>query len=97
MDKGRHLGYCSLIGVKGSSSEKRKKKMNTATDQEAVDISFSFENECTVVITFIDTDRHLFDRTRYALGKLIDSHKQPATYGWSLNVNALMALTKVGA
>jgi len=27
MDKGRHLGYCSLIGAKGSSSEKRKKKM----------------------------------------------------------------------
>lgn len=27
MDKSRHLGYCSLIGVKGSSSEKRKKKM----------------------------------------------------------------------
>jgi hypothetical protein len=29
MDKGRHLGYCSLIGVKGSSSEKRKNKMKT--------------------------------------------------------------------
>jgi hypothetical protein len=29
MDKGRHLGYCSLIGAKGSSSEKRKKKMTT--------------------------------------------------------------------
>jgi len=29
MDKGRHLGYCSLIGAKGSSSEKRKKKMKT--------------------------------------------------------------------
>jgi len=131
MDKGRHLGYSSLIGAKGSSSEKRKKKMTTATDQEAVDICFSFENECTqkelrnivkkvetfrknceyntvvaffysrhevtVVITFIDTDRHLFDRTRYALGKLIDSHKQPATYGWSLNVNALMTLTEVVA
>ena len=27
MDKGRHLGYSSLIGAKGSSFEKRKKKM----------------------------------------------------------------------
>jgi hypothetical protein len=27
MDKCRHLGYCSLIGAKSSSSEKRKKKM----------------------------------------------------------------------
>tara|TARA_R110000868_G_scaffold259205_2_gene516921 strand:- start:445 stop:741 length:297 start_codon:yes stop_codon:yes gene_type:complete len=29
MDKGRHLGYSSLIGAKGSSSEKRKNKMKT--------------------------------------------------------------------
>jgi hypothetical protein len=26
MDKCRHLGYCSLIGAKSSSFEKRKKK-----------------------------------------------------------------------
>ena len=36
MDKGRHLGYCSLIGVKGSSSEKRKKKMATKYQGEDV-------------------------------------------------------------
>jgi hypothetical protein len=29
MDKSRHLGYCSLIGAKGSSFEKRKKTMET--------------------------------------------------------------------
>ena len=29
MDKEPHRGYCSLIGVKGSSSEKRKKTMTT--------------------------------------------------------------------
>jgi hypothetical protein len=29
MDKCRHLGYCSLIEVKGSSFEKRKKTMET--------------------------------------------------------------------
>ena len=58
---------------------------------------FYSRHTLTVVITFIDTDRHLFDRNSYALGKLIDSHKQPATYGWSFSVNALMASTKVGA
>lgn len=29
MDKEAHIGYCPLIGVKGSSSEKRKKQMTT--------------------------------------------------------------------
>ena len=38
MDKGRHLGYCSLIGVKGSSSEKRKKTMTKTKVIEDVHI-----------------------------------------------------------
>jgi hypothetical protein len=29
MDKRPHIGYCHLIGAKGSSSKKRKKKMTT--------------------------------------------------------------------
>jgi hypothetical protein len=51
---------------------------------------FMSRNEIQVVVTFIDVDRHLFDRTRSSLGRLIDSHKQPATYGWSLDVSNLM-------
>ena len=57
---------------------------------------FMSRNEIKVLITFIDVDRHLFDRTRSSLGRLIDSHKQPATYGWSLNVSDFMR-AKVGA
>jgi hypothetical protein len=38
MDKGRHKGYCSLIGAKGSSSKKRKKKMTQTKKIEDVHI-----------------------------------------------------------
>ncbi len=57
---------------------------------------FATRHNIEVIITFVEADRKIFDNVRYALNRLIDSHKQPATYGWSLNVCDLL-VAKVGA
>ena len=57
---------------------------------------FTSRYQIQVIITFVDSDHKLYDNVRYALNRLIDSHKQPATYGWSLNVSDLL-VKKVSA
>lgn len=58
---------------------------------------FLSRNTIQVVITFLDVDHKVYDKLRYPLNRLIDTHKQPATYGWSLEVSDLMTQIKVGA
>jgi hypothetical protein len=57
---------------------------------------FATRHNIEVIVTFNETDRKIFDNVRYSLNRLIDSHKQPATYGWSLNVSDLL-VEKVSA
>lgn len=65
-------------------------------EYETVVAFFATRHTITVMISFVNGDRKLVDVVRYPLNRLIDSHKQPATYGWSLNVSDLL-VEKIGA
>jgi hypothetical protein len=64
--------------------EKKVATLIKNSSYEATASFFSTRNEITVVITFdITFAPHKFvDKTRSVLTRLIDSHKQPATYQW---------------
>jgi len=69
------------------------RKVNTVcknAEYETIVSYFASNNEIEVVITFLDTSHRVFDAMRTPLTRLIDSHKQAATYGWSLNVVGLV-------
>jgi len=59
-------------------------------EYETIVSYFSTRHNIVVILTFLDVDGKLFDRVRGSLTRLIDSHKQPAFYGWSLNVSNLL-------
>lgn len=52
---------------------------------------FATRHNIEVVVTFVTDSYKLVDVVRSSLNRLIDSHKQPATYGWGLNVRDLVA------
>ena len=51
---------------------------------------FADAHSIEIVLTFVDSDRHVYDKMRSPLNRLIDSHKQPATYGWGVDIDRFM-------
>ena len=75
------------------------RKVNTVcknAEYETIVSYFSNYKEIQVVITFENVNHRIFDSMRTPLMRLIDSHKEAATYGWSMNVVGLVE-EKVGA
>lgn len=69
------------------------RKINTVcknAEYQTIVSFFSNYNEIQVVITFIDANYRIFDSMRTPLTRLIDSHKEAATYTWSMNVDGLL-------
>ena len=64
--------------------EKKVATLIKNSDYEATASFFALKNEIMVVITCDITffSGKFFDKTRTPLTRLIDSHKQPATYQW---------------
>jgi hypothetical protein len=69
------------------------RKVNTVCNNskyQTIVSYFSNYKEIEVVITFIDASYRIGTEMNSALTRLIDSHKDSATYGWSLNVVGLV-------
>ena len=47
---------------------------------------FATPHTIVVILIFINADGKVFNRMRTPLTRLIDSHKQIASYGWGLSV-----------
>ena len=79
-----------------------EKKVETVRKNLPVDSTvnlFSDRFSIEVVITYVDSDcsRNDFNKMQSIFTRLINSHKQPATYGWN-NVSLLgTESAKVGA
>lgn len=50
---------------------------------------FSDRFSLTAIITFHDIDHKIYDKMRSPLTRLIDSHKEPATFQWDNVVNEI--------
>ena len=75
--------------------KKIAKKVTTVcnnADYQTVVAYFVSHKSIEVIITFLDINHKIFDKMRTPLYRLIDSHKQPATFGWSLDTNAILEL-----
>ena len=69
------------------------RKVNTVcknAEYETMVSYFTSNKEIQVIVTFLDANHRIFDSMRTPLTRLIDSHKEAATYGWSLNVLGLV-------
>jgi len=79
-----------------------EKKVQTVRNNLPVDSTVNFFSDrflIEVVITYIDSDcsNREFSKMNSIFTRLINSHKQPATYGWN-NMSFLdMESVKVGA
>lgn len=62
------------------------------SEYDSVVSYFTSRNNIQVIITFIDTDNKIFDKMRSPITRLIDSHKEPATFEWSLDSRAVQTL-----
>lgn len=85
-------------GVDVNKLKRIARKINTVcknADYETTVAYFASNKEIQVIITFLDASHHIFDEMRTPLTRLIDSHKEVATYGWSLDVLHLLAEKKV--
>ena len=82
-------------GATPQDLKKIAKKVNTVrknSHYQTVVAYFAHHNTIEVIITFIDIDNKIFDKMRSPLYRLIDSHKEPATYGWSLDSSRISDL-----